>query len=340
MTYSAEKGHLYCQHCGSVEEIARDYNVRERDFAEMANVPRWSNTNATAYRCSNCGAQTIVSATTIATSCPFCGSAVVVDASVLDSVQPDTVIPFETTVDQARQAIMHWRKRRVYAPRKFRKNINVDSVKGVFTPVWTFDCNTTTHYSGTVGDRRTRTVTVNGKKVTQTYIHWYYVSGTIDQLFDDIFVNGDKNIPQKQIDKLSPFPQDKYVVYNDKYLAGYVANNYTVPPQQAFATAQAVIQSVIERAIMSKHNADVKGTLSLDTQYLSKSFKYLMLPLYLTPTKHGKKLFHNYVSGLTNTNVKKIKVSGKAPVSWWKVLLTVVAGAFAALVLAYMLTTG
>ena len=210
MKYSPEQKHLYCEHCQSVQHIYRNYQVKERDFAELENVATWSQTQAVAYRCNNCGAQTIMSATTMATTCPFCASAVVVDKSALDCVKPDTVIPFEITTEQACQSILRWRKRRVFAPNKFRKNVQIDSVKGTFVPVWTFDCNTSTRYSGTLGKRCTRTVTRNGKTYTETYIRWFPVSGTIDQLFDDIFVNGSNSVPQRQIDKLHPFPQNKY----------------------------------------------------------------------------------------------------------------------------------
>ena len=336
MVYSPQKGHLYCQHCESVEEIERNYNVRERGFDEMESIPTWQDSNVASYRCKNCGAQTILSNTTIATTCPFCGSAVVVDSSALNSVKPDTVIPFETTPEQAQQAILHWRKRRIFAPNKFRKHVQIDSVKGAFIPVWTFDCDTSTGYNGTLGKRRTRTVTRNGKTYTETYIQWFPVSGTIRQLFDDIFVNGTNNVPQRQVDKLRPFPQDKYVVYDDKYLSGYVADNYTVPPQEAFKIAQGIMKDVIENKIMQAHHADVKGTLHLNTTYLSRSFKYLMLPLYLTATKYNDKVFNNYVSGVGNENVNKIKVSGKTPVSWWKATLTAIAGIAVALGLAYM----
>ena len=61
MVYSAEKGHLYCQHCESVEEIERNYDVKERDFSEMESVATWQDSSVYAYRCQNCGAQTILS---------------------------------------------------------------------------------------------------------------------------------------------------------------------------------------------------------------------------------------------------------------------------------------
>ena len=135
---------------------------------------------------------------------------------------------------------------------------------------------------------------------------------------------------------MHPFPQNKYVVYDDKFLAGYVADNYTVQPQDAFKTAQDTMRRVIENKIVAKHFADVKGTLNLNTTYLSRSFKYLMLPIYVTATKHKDKLFNSYVSGIADTN-GQTKVSGKSPVAWWKALLTALAGAVVALGVMYFL---
>ena len=87
---------------------------------------------------------------------------------------------------------------------------------------------------------------------------------------------------------------------------------------------------------MAKHFADVKGTLNLNTTYLSRSFKYLMLPLYVTATKHKDKLFNSYVSGVA-TESGQAKVSGKSPVSWWKATLTAIVGLVAAVGVAYFL---
>lgn len=329
MEYSPEKGALYCEHCGTTVQVERDINVRERDFSEMSTTKMWKDSDVTCYRCANCGASTILSATTIATECPYCGSAVVIDNQSLDTVRPDTVIPFENTKEQATKALLRWRKKRLLAPKSFRKHLTVDLVKGTYQPIWTFDAYTTSAYSGRLGKRRTRTVKRGKTVTTETYIQWFYVSGNIDYTFDDVFVRGNENIDKKWLQKLQPFPQQKYVVYEDEYLSGYIADNYTVPPEQAFEIAKGKMKDTVTNAIIARYNADVVGELNVDLQFRTKSFKYLMIPVYITATKYNNKLYNNYVSGVRygvdKSSNPLIKVSGKAPVSPLKVTALVLA---------------
>lgn len=329
LAYSPKTGTLFCEHCGTKVDIERNLNVRERDFTDMNTTDKWKESDVTCYRCANCGASTILSAITIATECPYCGSAVVIDNESLDSVRPDTVIPFEATNEEATAALLKWRKKRLLAPNSFRKHLSVDLVKGTYQPIWTFDAYTTSPYSGRLGKRRTRTVKRGKTVTTETYIQWFHVSGSIDYTFDDVFVRGNDNIETKWLQKLQPFPQQKYVVYEDAFLSGYIADNYTVPPQEAFEIAKQKMRTAIERAIVERYNADVVGELNVDLQFRAKSFKYLMIPVYITATKYNNKLYNNYVSGVKcgtdNRNNPIIKVSGKAPLSALKITMLVLA---------------
>ena len=70
----------------------------------------------------------------------------------------------------------------------------------------------------------------------------------------------------------------------------------------------------------------MEGTLNVEMRFLSKSFKYMMVPVYVAATKYNKKVYNQYVSGIFSDDKQHSKVCGKAPVSPWKVLLTVLAG--------------
>ncbi len=327
LKFHPETGKLVCEHCDSEIAVSRDANVRERDFDELSAFSTWTDSDVSCYRCSNCGASTVLPKTTLATNCPFCSSPVVIDDEKISAVRPDTVIPFEVSVKDSENALLAWRKKKFFAPRKFRKKIETDSVKGVYLPVWTFDSYTTTAYSGKLGQRRTRTVHRNGKTYTETYIHWFSVSGSIDKVFDDIFVRGNNNVPERYLSQLQPFPQNKYVVFSDEFLAGFIADNYSVDPFTAYTLAREKMKESVRRDIITRYNADVEGGLNMDMRINAKSFKYLMLPVYVAVTKHKQKLYNQYISGVfLNREKKSVKVSGKAPVSPWKICALVALG--------------
>lgn len=324
LKYDPTSGNLRCEHCESVVSFDKDANVVERDFDELVTFNYWKETDIASYRCSNCGAVVVAPRTALATLCPYCSSPVVIEDKTGSVVKPNTLIPFELSADTAAEKLTAWRRRKLYAPNKFRKNAKAESVKGVYLPVWTFDANTVSQYDGSVGYTRTRTVRRNGKTYTETYTEWRHVSGVWNASFDDLFVRANDNIPENYFKQLQPFSQSKYVVFDDEYMAGYLADHYTLEPLEAFERAKETMQANIRRQIVDSYNADSEGPMDVDMDVLSKSFKYLLLPVYIASTRYNNKLYNQYVSGVYSDEEKKqTKVCGKAPVSPWKVLITV-----------------
>lgn len=321
LRFDPQQGQLFCDHCQSVVNFDHNLDVKEREFADLVTFQRAKQGEVTCFRCDNCGATSVASRTALATSCPYCGSPVVLDDATGSIVKPDTVIPFELTCDDAVNQLLDWRKRNFFAPRKFRKHVSADSVKGVYIPVWTFDAATSTDYIGQVGYHRTRTIHRNGKTYTETYTEWRHISGTIDMSFDDITVRANENIPESFFNRLKPFPREKYRVYDDEYLAGFLADHYSLEPLDAFKQAQNVMRGKIRRAIVQRYHADIEGNVKLDMHFESRSFKYLLVPVYVAATKYRNKIYNQYVSGVFDGGNKKAKVFGKAPTSVWKVLL-------------------
>ncbi|MCM1195121.1 MAG: hypothetical protein NC332_04215, partial [Firmicutes bacterium] len=327
LRFNPKDGKLYCEHCKSSLDFGNSREVRERDFKELMEFDTWDESKVSYYRCKNCGASTVLSRTTLATSCPYCASPVVLDERKTGLVRPDSLVPFELTEEQAEAQLKLWKKRKLYAPNSFRKNGKSHGIKGVYTPAWTFDFATVSQYDGRLGKTCTRTVRRNGKSYTETYVKWFSVNGTTEKHFDDIFVSGNSHVSAKDFRQLNLTNQAKYVVYNDGFLAGYIADNYTVSPEDAYRAARKQADNAIYNDIMSYYGADHDGGLTVKTTEISRSFKYMMLPMYVATDKHRGKVYRQYVSGVyCDSEKSKAKVCGKSPVSVWKVIVTVLAG--------------
>jgi len=316
MEFSPENQALICPHCKTQAAVQFSSNVTERDFAELYNQ-RWSGNDVKIVKCENCGAEETLAKKEISTRCPFCGSNTVLKQSEMSGVKPDTVIPFKITKETAIQKCLKWLGSKFFSPKKFKRDLSINTVDGVYNPIWTFDSNTRTNYSGVLGKRVTTTVVVNGKTQTKTEMKWFPVRGTIDCAFDDIYIPASERMNEKLIDKLKPYDQRTYVKYNDGMLAGFAAANYTVQPLDAWKKAEQRMYNHIRQLIIRKHNADAVQSLNMQVNHLKKSFKYLMLPVYVAATYYKEKLYNLYVNGVHG------KVAGKAPVSAAKVLLTI-----------------
>ncbi len=312
--FDPASGRLKCDHCNSLVDFDKDAIVVEREFEELYTEQRWKASDIASYRCENCGAVSVATRTTLATSCPYCNSPVIVEDATGSLVKPDTIIPFEVSKEDALAQLNRWRRKRFWAPRKFKKQTGAEGIKGVFIPVWTFDAETATSYEGRLGKRRTRTVRVNGKTHTETYIDWFHVSGVMPAVFDDVVVRANDNLTDAEFRVLQPFEKSRYMAFDDEYLAGYVADHYTLEPLEAFERAKTKMLGEIRQMIVDHYNADVEGDLDLDLHVLTRSFKYLFAPVYVATTKYQGKLYRQFVSGVYQNREKKLcKVYGDAP---------------------------
>ena len=327
-------------------DFEQSKDVQERNFDEMYDFTPWKEDEVATYRCANCGAGSVLARTALATVCPFCGSPVVLDEKATGLVRPDSLVPFELSEKDAAAQLSHWRKRKIFAPNRFRKHTRAKSVKGVFVPVWTFDAETVSSYSGRLGKHKTRTVRRNGKTYTETYTEWFRVSGEMPASFDDVMIAGSNNVETKYFNEVKKINKSKYVVYSDEYLAGYVADNYTVEPQKAYNAAKKIMDDSIRDRILRRYNADVVGNLDVRTNVISRSFKYMLFPVYVAATKFKGKVYNQYVAGFwTNRDKLKASVSGDFPKSGWKIFFTVllglaVVGGLIALILYAMINGG
>ena len=329
LSFDAQTQKLKCEHCGTEIAVEVRSDVTERDFVELHRDHKWD-TDVKIIRCENCGAESVLRKGEVATVCAFCGSSSVLEKSEMDCVKPDSVIPFHITRSEAVKRCLTWLKKRFYAPKKFKKQVSLDTVHGVYTPVWTFDSTTETHYSGTVGKRYVETERVNGKEVTRTKIKWFHVQGTIQRCFDDVLISGSMQIDDTKLGKIAPFDQANYVLYNDAFLAGYEASNYNVDPFTAFQRAEAQMKEEIQRLILQRHDADVAGTLRLDLRHIGKSFKYILFPVYVCTERYKNKVFNQYMNGVHG------RITGKIPLSVVKVGLTVLLALAAIVGIAYL----
>lgn len=329
MTFSPEKQALVCGHCGTEKEVDFSDDVRERSFEELFDSKPW-NGEIKVVQCQNCGAKEVLDKNEISTKCPFCGSSSVLELSEVGGIKPDTAIPFKISEKQARGSCLKWIKSRFFSPSKFKKDVRLNEIKGCYCPVWTFDSDTVAVYSGRLGKHYTETRIVNGKTVTVTKTRYFNVSGQMRTMFDDIYVKGSEAVNENYLQRIQPYDMNTYVKYDDKMLAGYAANHYTVEPLEAWQTAEARMKGYFRNEIVRKYNADEVASLSISLIHQSRSFKYLMLPVYISAVNYKDKLYNQYINGVSG------KVAGSVPKSIVKIGLTVLLG-IAAIVGIYLL---
>lgn len=336
MDFDPVSGNLKCPYCDYEQEIKRDKEepakAEEMDFyaAEHTANKDWGVETKTVI-CNACGAESIYDSLQTSAVCPFCGSNQVMDAQEEDTIAPGGVVPFAIDDKKASQNFKNWIKGKWFCPKLAKESAKPDRFKGIYLPYWTFDANTYSHYTGEYGIDRT---TKDKEGNTHVRTDWYHTTGYYDEFFNDELVLASKNHNAGILRGLEPFDTENNKTYKPEYIAGFVAERYSIGLKDAWGMAMNSIKSKLRDRISGKirreHNADHTRSVTIQTDFKDITYKYLLLPIWVSNYKYKDKVYQFMVNGQTG------KVSGKTPISVPKVIITVV-GVIALAVGAYFL---
>lgn len=316
---------LRCPYCGYEQQIqAGNRPVMEHPIAELATLPRKPVGMVATHElvCQQCGART--QSNELSGRCQFCSAALVVAPDAVGQILPEAVLPFTVDNNGLRGALRGWVSSRWFAPSALKKISEAESTKGTYLPHWTYDANTTSHYSGARGQYYYVTESYtdsNGNRSTRQVRHtrWYPASGTVSRFFDDVLVPGSGYVPVKQLDALAPWPLQDAVPYQPQYLAGYHTLRYDVEPEAGLEEAKHRMAPVIQNDCRHDIGGDTQRVDRVDTSYADITFKLLLLPVWVAFYIYAGKRFQVYVNGRTG------EVRGERPYSAVKITLAVIA---------------
>lgn len=313
MEYSPTQQVLKCPYCGTKVNLDFSNHSQEQDFSKLLEKhATWGN-EVHVYRCNNCGGKQVLNKQDIALICPFCGTSNVIETSEISGLKPNGVVPFAVDKDKASDSLIKWAKKNFWAPRALKKSISPEEIRGIYSPAFTFDCETFSHYEGRLGKEYTETRTRNGKRETVTKIRYFRISGVNSLDFDDIVVSASSKISPQTLDNLGGFNTNNSQQYDDKYLYGYLAEGGVRSGEDCYEDAKRTMSKEIRDDILRGYSYDVVDYLNVQTSYNNPTFKYLLLPIYIGHYKYRNKDYNFWINGYT------AKVYGKSPKSFIKI---------------------
>ena len=308
---------LKCSHCDTSVAIAGT-KADEVSFETLPEEDPYDiQGGGNAYRCQNCGADTVYQGYDIAPACPFCGASNIVKEDCIPGLRPNGILPFSRSKEDIVPCYKQWMKKKAFAPRKLKKNFMAEQVQGVYLPVFTFDSSVHANYNGRLGKRRTRTVRRNGKTYTETYTEWFYVSGAVSRQVDDLLVEACSSLNQKEMSEIEPFDTANSVQFDSSFFVGFKATRYNRGINESWQIAKGIINDWLYADVKRRYNADVVDYINLDTRHFNTSYKHLLVPVWMCAYTYRKKRYGFIINGRTG------KVAGKAPKSPWKIFALV-----------------
>lgn len=291
------------------------------------------------FRCQQCGAEVGIDPGQRSYACPFCDSNYVVEFSPERSGRqaPEYVIGFAVTPAAAMERFRQWLGRGWFRPSDLRQSAVADKLKGVYLPFWSFTMLARSQWTASIGEYwyRTETYTTqeNGKTVTRTRrvqeTEWWELDGRHHQYHAGYLVSGSRGLKQQDAERIQPFRLEALHVYRAQFLAGWLAEEYSIERAAALEICQQEFFRREEDAVAAFLPGDTHRNLVVRTRFEKTNSDLILLPIYVLSYRYGDKLYRFLLNGQTG------RAAGDKPISWRKVLWAVLTavGAIVALAL-------
>ena len=277
-------------------------------------------------QCQSCRAVMVFEAARVGQNCEFCGSPALVDYTEIKApIRPQGILPFRIDTGRVRDAIRGWWRSKWFAPGRLAKTALVDTVRSIYIPYWTFDAQVHCPWEAEAGYHYYVPVPTKKGVRMERRTRWEPASGVVDTFFDDEAVPGTQGLPVTLLRQIEPFPTGDAVAYDTAFLSGHVVEHYKVVLLEAAQHGQDQMNARLEQLCAQQVPGDTYRNLRIHPDYSNRTFKHMLVPVWVLSYDYGRRAFQVIVNGYTGT------IAGEYPKSVWKILLLVAAVVLAAL---------
>ncbi len=335
------KQRLICPFCGTESPYAIDREhgtVVELDLVrtlrELPEEERGWQTARRSVQCQSCRAVMVFDPARVGQNCEFCGSPALVDYHEIKApIRPQGVLPFRIDTARVREDLRRWWRGRWFAPGRLANTSLVDTLHSLYVPYWTFDARV--HCPWTAEAGHSYTVMVPGRNAKgqtvmrpERRIRWEPAAGVVDHFFDDEPVPGTRGLPVDLLRQVEPFQTKEVVAYDTAFLSGHVVEHYQVVLLEAAQRSQEQMHAKLMAMCAAQVPGDTHRNLQIAPQYASRTFKHVLVPVWLLTYRYGARTYQVVVNGYTGA------IAGNRPYSAWKIAFAVLAALVIALIVA------
>jgi hypothetical protein len=324
------KKKLVCPFCGTESPYSIDRavgKVAERGLDDGLRATAEADRNRPDQRrtvqCQSCKAIMVYDAARVGQNCEFCGSpALVAYEDIKSPIRPEGVLPFCIDRNRVRDDIRRWWRSKWLAPGRLAKAALVDTVKSLYIPYWTFDASAHCPWDAEAGYYYYVNVEGRDSKGNRVVrqerrVRWEHASGVLDHTFDDELVPGTTGVDLNLLRQVEPFPTREIVPYDTAFLSGHVVEHYQVALTEAAGDSEAQMRATLEQLCARQVPGDTHRNLVIHPVFSGRTFKHVLVPIWLLVYAFGSRNFQVVVNGYTG------RIAGRYPYSPWKVALLI-----------------
>src|SRR5262249_50476243 len=331
LTYDAGAQAMKCPYCGTQQAVSQKGPGgppagREIPIEEgMRMAARGFGTPVTQVTCNDCGASVNVTPGEQTAKCAFCGSQqVLAQEAPGTAIRPESLVPFKIDKAAANKKFEEWLSGLWFRPSDLKKMAKLQEMGGVYIPFWTFDAWVRSDWTADAGYYYYETeyyTDENGNQARRQVqrTRWEPAAGWRQDFFDDTLVCASKGLPKELVAKFQTFNTQQLTPYQPQFLAGWRAESYAIDLMPAWGTAQNNMTDVQQGRCGRDVPGDTHRNLSVHNHFSHVTFKHVLLPIWIAAYRYNDKPFQFLVNGQTG------EVVGKAPWSWVKIVLFILA---------------
>ena len=297
--YDPKSKKLKCDYCKTARRLKAVEDAVELPYDEEVEQGFESWKGVKSVKCNSCGAVTVLPEYEVVANCPFCNASNIVEAEEIGGLRPNGILPFKIAKEDVSDIYLKWLKSKHIAPNKLKKQATSQACSGLYIPLFTFDSNCDCSYSIRYGKNYITTVGSGKNKRTVTKTRWYTDSDRIINFFNDVQVEASKSITQKNLRKLGGFDTDNSLEYHSQFLSGYSAERYDKSLDTSWKEAKKQMEEAMRAMIVSRYNADVVDYVRMDNLYTERTYKYVLVPIWVVNYNYAKKTYSCIINGRT-----------------------------------------
>lgn len=326
LRYNISKKMLECDSCQSTFEISKKV-IRKKEFIPTPNETSQDRMNAAqkspfkpvsskvdddepvreqiecnVYICNSCGSEISVNDTESSKTCVYCGNSNIIFSRILSMYEPEKIIPFEITKEEALDRVKAEVKKAFLLPKEL-KNISPDLIQGVYVPFYVSKVEVDAIYG-----RKTEENNKNYSDLPCTQIY-----GSIKNVTTDASVVLDDDTTAN----LNPYDLSKAVPFNSDYILGFCSDIADTQPRGGINAAKDMAE-VITQDFFRKTPDFVYGKPKRFIAEIYENPYVAMLPVWFFTYRYNNRPYTLLVNGQTG------KVTGNVPFNKTK-LITIAA---------------
>jgi DNA-directed RNA polymerase subunit RPC12/RpoP len=282
MLYTPDGVALVCENCITRQDLDTGTPASGQDFfVAMANGTGFhKSTSFKTFQCQGCAANFLLDPSKISANCAYCGSVhVIAMQGSRELAEPDAIIPLAVDREKAALLLVQWMDGKGFHPPG-----RVESLRGLYLPVWSFDLIGSLPWSGQV---------IRNKRAVP-------LSGENPAVFNNICIPASRRLAGFLHVLLSDYSLATAPAYDPRFLAGWPAEVYELTMAEAALEARRLCVERLHRDIQAGQGNVID--LRYSTSALSiTSYRLILVPIWVIDSLLVENTLRVVINGQTGT---------------------------------------